>query len=85
MKENKSLKLQKMIEKERKKQGVSMREFARRIGCTSRSILYWDKGERMISVEMADRALKELGLTIELGKVEENEKRKSNPSVEQEG
>ncbi len=72
MESNKSSEIQNLIKAEREKQGLSIRKFAQRIGCASRSVLYWDRGERTMSIEMADKALKELGLTIELGKSEGN-------------
>ena len=64
----KNLEIQKLIKKEREKQGISIRSFAKKMGCTHRSISYWDKCEKVMTLEMADRALKVLRITVTIGK-----------------
>ena len=55
------------IDEKRKEQGISKKEFAQMIGCTQRAIYYWERGERGISLDMADKALKILGAFVILG------------------
>ena len=52
-------------------QKISKKEFAEMIGCTTRTLNYWLKGERGISVDMADAVLRKLGMTYTIGKEEE--------------
>lgn len=56
-----------------KEQKMSKRELAEKIGCTTRHIYYWQNGERSISIDMADKALKVLGVSCTLG-VDKEEK-----------
>lgn len=60
--------LSQLIIEEMRTQGISYREFARRIGCSKATIEYWKNGDRNLSVAMADRALRELGISITIGK-----------------
>ena len=48
-------------------QKITRERFAKEIGCSTRAISYWKEGKRMISFEMADRALKVLGISIKIG------------------
>lgn len=64
---NKNVEIQKKIREERIKQGISIRKLAKMAGCTERAIAYWEKGEKEITVNMADRMLKTLGVKMELG------------------
>ena len=57
-----------LIDEGRNKQGMSKAELAQLIGCTQRAIRYWERGERSISLDMADKALKALGLSATIGK-----------------
>ncbi len=41
-------------------QGISKKEFKKMIGCTPRAFRYWELGERKISIDTADKALKVL-------------------------
>jgi len=65
-----SAEIARIIRKERIKQDYSIRQFAESMGCTSRAISFWDKGERNITLDMADKALKVLGLSVVIGKEE---------------
>ncbi|RII32833.1 XRE family transcriptional regulator [Clostridium chromiireducens] len=66
------MKIGKLIEKERIKNNISKFKLAEKVGCTSRAIDYWEKGERSISLDYADRIFKALGVTITIG-VKNNE------------
>ncbi|MBN1048724.1 helix-turn-helix domain-containing protein [Clostridium botulinum] len=61
------MKIGEIIEKERIKSNISKSKLAEKVGCTSRSIDYWENGERSISFENADKILKALGKTITIG------------------
>lgn len=67
MTNKKIMEIQQSIKKEREKQGISVRKFAEMIGCTSRAISYWDKGDRVMSIEIADKALCTLGISATIG------------------
>ena len=57
----------KIIQSERVKQGLSRKELAEKAGFTKRAIIYWESGERTMSIENADRLFKALNLTIKIG------------------
>lgn len=63
----KNLEIQKKIREERIRQGISIRKLAKMVGCSDRSILYWEKGEREITVNMADKLLKTLSISVKIG------------------
>lgn len=50
--------------------GISRKELAQMIGCSSRLIYYWENGKRGMSLDMADKALKVLGISYTLGEDE---------------
>ncbi|MSS15566.1 helix-turn-helix domain-containing protein [Porcincola intestinalis] len=56
-----------LINQERIKQGMSVSEFARRVGVSTSNANYWFRGGR-IKLENADKALRVLGLTAVIGK-----------------
>ena len=56
-----------LIEDERKRQGISINELARRVGVSSSNVEHWRNGGG-ITLEKADKALKALGLTATIGK-----------------
>lgn len=56
--------------KSRKQKGLSQSELAKESGFTKRAIQYWEKGEKSISLENADRLLTALGVEIKIGKTE---------------
>lgn len=62
----------KLIKQERMKQELSYEEIAKRVGVTSRSIRLWEKQERSISLENADKIMKALNVSIVVGKSEQN-------------
>ena len=53
--------------KSRKQKGFSQSELAKKSGFTKRAIQYWEKGEKSISLENADKLLKALGVQITIG------------------
>lgn len=61
---NLSKKILYVVEAEQKKQGISARELAKRIGCTDRIISCWKTGKRNISLKMAEKVLAELGYQL---------------------
>ena len=63
----KNLEIQQKIREERMKQGISIRKLAQMAGCTDRAIVYWEKGEKEITVNMADKLLKTLGISVKIG------------------
>lgn len=63
----KNLEIQQKIREERIKQRISMRRLAQMAGCTDRAIAYWEKGEKEITVNMADKILKVLGISMNIG------------------
>lgn len=58
----------KIIKEQRLKNNISISNLAKKIGCTERAIFYWESGERSISLENADKILKELNITLTIGK-----------------
>ncbi len=63
----------KIIRETRTKQGMSQKELARLIGVTSRSIIYWENGQRKISLECADKIFKALHMNIQIGEEKKQE------------
>ncbi len=61
------MKIGELIEKERIKNNISKAKLAKKVGCTSRAIDYWENAERSISLENADKIFKALGTTINIG------------------
>lgn len=55
------------INAKREEQGISKKEFTKMIGCTQRAFRYWELGERRISIDTADKALKALGVSAVIG------------------
>lgn len=56
--------------KSRKQKSLSQSELAKKSGFTKRAIQYWEKGQKSISLENADRLLTALGVEIKIGKTE---------------
>jgi|GEM_PF-5265832 len=57
-----------LILKERKRQGMTYRELSIRADISIQSIFHWKQGGG-ITIDAADRALKALGITAEIGAV----------------
>lgn len=58
----------KEIREARKKQGMSSKELAEKVGVNERLVRYWETGERQLSLENADKILKALGVSLTIGK-----------------
>lgn len=57
----------KMIRKARLEKGLSQKELAEAIGVTTRAIIYWENGQRKISLECADKIFKALHMGLWIG------------------
>lgn len=61
--------IQTLITEEREKQGYTYREFAKMIGCDKGTLLKWKRHKTAnLDVELADKALKALGVSATIGK-----------------
>lgn len=58
---------------EAKLQGMNAAEMAERIGCTKRQIHYVIRGERGLSIDLAEKALNAFGKTMQI--IEKEKKR----------
>lgn len=58
----------KILKNERQKLGMSVEQFAQMTGITKRAIYYWESGERIMSIENADKVFKALGVSVVIGK-----------------
>ena len=58
------------INKVRIERKISQKELAQLIGCSERAIRYWENGKRQISIDMADKALKALKVSMTIGEDE---------------
>ena len=56
-----------ILRENRKQRGISLSELAKKAGFTKRAIQYWEKGEKSISLENADKLFKALGVQITIG------------------
>ena len=61
------------INAKREEQGISKKDFTKMIGCTQRAFQYWERGDRRISLDTADKALKVLGVSAVIGAEKERE------------
>lgn len=59
--------LGKILKAERIKQGLSQKALAEMAGVTKRAIIYWENGEKSMSIKNADKIFKALHITITLG------------------
>ncbi len=64
----------KIIKEARIRQGMSQLQLAEKIGYTQRSILYWEKGKRRMTLESADKVFKALHLSVVIGEVKQDDK-----------
>ena len=65
--------LEKILKDERIKQGLSQKALAEMAGVAKRSIIYWENGEKSMSVDSADKVFKALRIAITLGYKSEGE------------
>lgn len=59
--------LGKILQEERKNQGLSQQNLADLAGVTKRAIAYWENGTKSMNVESADKVFKALHITIKIG------------------
>lgn len=59
--------LGKILQDERKRQGISQQKLADMAGVTKRAIAYWEKGSKSMNVESADKVFKALHVTVTIG------------------
>lgn len=59
--------LGKILQEERKRQGFSQQKLAEVAGVTKRSIIYWENGTKMMTVESADKVFRALHVSVTLG------------------
>lgn len=59
--------IQDQILEEAKTQGITQTKFAEMVGCTRRAIIYWKRHEKVMTLEMADKACRALGIRVTLG------------------
>lgn len=57
----------KIIKEERIKQGMSQKKLAESAGVTTRALIYWENGQRQMSVENADKVFKALHISVKIG------------------
>lgn len=60
-----------VVETEQEIQGITARELAKRVDCTDTIISYWKTGKRNISLNMAEKILRELGYKLIITKIED--------------
>lgn len=65
---NKSDEVIKRIFEEKESQNLTYRELAKRVGIDSKMLVNWKSGKNGISIELADKVLKVLGITMTIGK-----------------
>lgn len=56
-----------MIGIERTKRNMTQDELAKKIGCTSRTIQYWESNKRNINLQNLDKILKIFNMTMKIG------------------
>ena len=64
----KSEEIRNILKIERRKRNMNYKEFGALLGCTGRSVSYWETGKRNISLDAADKAFKNLEITVTIGK-----------------
>jgi DNA-binding helix-turn-helix protein len=57
-----------ILKKERINKELSIQELAEKAGVTVRAIYYWERGEKHMSIESADKVFNALGVSVTIGK-----------------
>lgn len=60
----------KILQNERRKQGLTQAKLAEMTGFNDRTISLWETGKRGITITSADKIAKALGITVVIGKTE---------------
>lgn len=58
----------KLLREKRIEKGISRKELAITAGVTERAICYWERAERSMSIENADKVFSALGVEVVIGK-----------------
>lgn len=61
------MKIDELIREERMKQKMSQKQLAEAAGVTTRAVVYWENGQRQISLENADKVFKALNVKVTIG------------------
>lgn len=64
------MKFDELIKKERIKQEMLQKKLAEAAGVTTRAIIYWENGQRKMSLESADKVFNALNIQVVLGSEE---------------
>lgn len=62
----------KIIKEARIRQGMSQQQLAEKVGYTQRAIVYWEKGQRRMTVESADKVFKALHISVRIGEEQDD-------------
>lgn len=57
-----------ILKKERINKELSIQELAEKAGVTVRALYYWERGEKHMSIESADKVFKALDVSVTIGK-----------------
>ena len=63
----KSNELKEIIFNEMKAQGYSYRKMANKVGCHHETFARWKEGKNNMTLEMADKVLRALGISVTIG------------------
>lgn len=58
----------KLLREKRIEKGMSRKELAEAAGVTERAVSYWEREERSMNIENADRIFRALGVSVLIGK-----------------
>lgn len=61
------MKVGEYLKEQREQQGISHAKLAKAAGVSKRSLIYWEQGERDMSVENADKVFRALGVSMRIG------------------
>ena len=61
----------KLLREKREEVNMSIKELAASAGVSERAIYFWERGDRQMSLNCADRLLKALGVSVTIGAVAE--------------
>ena len=56
-----------LLMEERIKKNVTKKQLSEMIGFSQRAIYYWERGERIMSIESADKVFEALRVTVQIG------------------
>lgn len=56
-----------LLMEERIKKNVTKKQLSEMTGFSQRAIYYWERGERIMSIESADKVFEALRVTVQIG------------------